>query len=61
MTTSGPMRQFLSGDAREIAPLLLGSVLTHTSAEGPVAVRITELEAYMGPVDSLHPDPGCLT
>jgi DNA-3-methyladenine glycosylase len=61
MTTSGPVRQFLSGDAREIAPLLLGAVLTHESDEGPVAVRITELEAYMGPVDSLHPDPGSHT
>jgi DNA-3-methyladenine glycosylase len=61
MTTSGPVRQFLSGDAREIAPLLLGAVLTHASEEGSVAVRITELEAYMGPVDSLHPDPGSHT
>jgi DNA-3-methyladenine glycosylase len=61
MTTSGPVRQFLSGDAREIAPLLLGAVLTHASDEGTVAVRITELEAYMGPIDSLHPDPGSHT
>jgi DNA-3-methyladenine glycosylase len=61
MTSSGPVRQFLSGDAREIAPLLLGAVLTHDSGEGSVAVRITELEAYMGPVDSLHPDPGSHT
>ncbi|MFJ5697608.1 DNA-3-methyladenine glycosylase [Arthrobacter sp. NPDC093139] len=61
MTTSGPLRQFLSGDAREIAPLLLGAVLTYTSVQGAVAVRITELEAYMGPVDSLHPDPGSHT
>jgi DNA-3-methyladenine glycosylase len=55
------VREFLSGDAREIAPLLLGSVLTHHSPEGSVSVRITELEAYMGPGDSLHPDPGSHT
>lgn len=55
------VRDFLSGDARRIAPLLLGSVLRHTSHEGTVAIRITELEAYMGPGDSLHPDPGSHT
>ncbi|MCC2661881.1 MAG: 3-methyladenine glycosylase [Arthrobacter sp.] len=55
------VREFLTGDARKVAPLLLGSVLTHHSADGPVSVRITELEAYMGPGDSLHPDPGSHT
>ncbi|MDP9999787.1 MULTISPECIES: DNA-3-methyladenine glycosylase [Pseudarthrobacter] len=55
------LREFLSGDARRIAPLLLGSVLRHSSHEGTVAIRITELEAYMGPGDSLHPDPGSHT
>jgi DNA-3-methyladenine glycosylase len=64
--SSSPMapeqiRELLSGDARRIAPQLLGSVLTHHSHEGTVAVRITELEAYMGPGDSLHPDPGSHT
>ena len=48
-------------DAREIAPLLLGAVLTTPARHGSVAVRITELEAYMGPRDSLHPDPGSHT
>ncbi|MBE4716848.1 DNA-3-methyladenine glycosylase [Pseudarthrobacter sp. AB1] len=55
------LRELLSGDARRIAPLLLGSVLTHRSHEGTVAVRITEVEAYMGPGDSSHPDPGSHT
>ncbi|GAA1760381.1 DNA-3-methyladenine glycosylase [Pseudarthrobacter sulfonivorans] len=55
------LRDLLSGDARKIAPLLLGSVLSHNSHEGTVAVRITEVEAYMGPGDSLHPDPGSHT
>ena len=62
-TPTGPerLRELLSGDARRIAPQLLGSVLSHNSHEGTVAVRITELEAYMGPGDSLHPDPGSHT
>ncbi|MDQ5860977.1 MAG: DNA-3-methyladenine glycosylase [Actinomycetota bacterium] len=55
------LRELLSGDARRVAPQLLGSVLTHHSHEGTVAVRITELEAYMGPGDSAHPDPGSHT
>lgn len=55
------LRELLSGDARRIAPKLLGSVLSHNSHEGTVAVRITEVEAYMGPGDSLHPDPGSHT
>ncbi|MET3142061.1 MULTISPECIES: DNA-3-methyladenine glycosylase [unclassified Arthrobacter] len=55
------LRELLSGDARGVAPQLLGSVLTHHSHEGTVAVRITEVEAYMGPGDSSHPDPGSHT
>jgi DNA-3-methyladenine glycosylase len=56
-----PLREFLSADARELAPLLLGAVLTHDSREGRVSVRLTEVEAYLGPEDSLHPDPGSHT
>ncbi|MGY4543525.1 DNA-3-methyladenine glycosylase [Arthrobacter sp. UYNi723] len=55
------LRELLSGDARRVAPRLLGSVLTHHSHEGTVAVRITEVEAYMGPGDSSDPDPGSHT
>ncbi len=44
-----------------MAPLLLGAVLTHEGNDGPVSVRITEVEAYLGPHDSLHPDPGSHT
>ncbi|PTT61623.1 DNA-3-methyladenine glycosylase [Arthrobacter sp. HMWF013] len=60
---AGPeaLRELLSGDARRVAPQLLGAVLSHNSHEGTVAVRITEVEAYMGPGDSLHPDPGSHT
>ncbi|QDW29400.1 DNA-3-methyladenine glycosylase [Arthrobacter sp. KBS0702] len=59
--TPEALRGLLSGDARTVAPLLLGAVLTHESHGGPVAVRITEVEAYLGPEDSLHPDPGSHT
>jgi DNA-3-methyladenine glycosylase len=55
------VRQVLSGDARNVAPLLLGAVLTYDSPDGAVAVRITEVEAYLGPYDSAHPDPGSHT
>ncbi|MHC6231332.1 DNA-3-methyladenine glycosylase [Arthrobacter sp. MMS24-T111] len=60
-STTGPLRDFLSGDARELAPLLLGAVLTRESRDGTVSVRLTEVEAYLGPEDSLHPDPGSHT
>ncbi len=55
------LRDLLGADARELAPLLLGAVLTHEGSAGPVSVRITELEAYLGPHDSAHPDPGSHT
>jgi DNA-3-methyladenine glycosylase len=59
--TAEDLRGLLSADPRTVAPLLLGAVLTHQSHSGPVAVRITEVEAYLGPEDSLHPDPGSHT
>ena len=59
MTSS--VRELLSADARHVAPLLLGAVLTHEGRGGSVSVRITEVEAYLGPHDSLHPDPGSHT
>ena len=55
------VRELLSLDARQVAPLLLGAVLTHEGSGGLVSVRITEVEAYLGPHDSLHPDPGSHT
>jgi DNA-3-methyladenine glycosylase len=42
----------LSGPVAQVAPTLLGAVLRHTDSEiGPVAVRITEVEAYDGAED----------
>jgi DNA-3-methyladenine glycosylase len=41
------LREALAGPVLEVAPRLLGAVLTH----GEVAVRITEVEAYDGPND----------
>ena len=55
------VRELLSLDARQVAPLLLGAVLTHVGSGGLVSVRITEVEAYLGPHDSPHPDPGSHT
>jgi DNA-3-methyladenine glycosylase len=47
-----PVRRALLADpVLEVAPKLLGMVLRATSAEGTVAVRLTEVEAYDGPND----------
>jgi len=59
--TAASLREVLSADARHVAPLILGAVLTHDGREGSVSVRITEVEAYLGPHDSRHPDPGSHT
>ncbi|MCZ2404315.1 DNA-3-methyladenine glycosylase [Paenarthrobacter sp. Z7-10] len=40
------------------APRLLGAVVRHSTPAGTVAVRLTEVEAYLGPEDSAAPDPG---
>lgn len=58
---AGSLRELLSADARHVAPLILGAVLTHNGRDGSVSIRITEVEAYLGPHDSLHPDPGSHT
>lgn len=42
------LRARLGGSAEDVAPLLLGAVLEHRSADGVVAVRLTEVEAYAG-------------
>ncbi|WP_349904565.1 DNA-3-methyladenine glycosylase [Parafrigoribacterium humi] len=44
-------RDLLRAPAYEVAPLLLGSVLSVTSEEGTVSLRITEIEAYHGSAD----------
>lgn len=41
----------LSRPALEVAPLLLGAVLWHGRGADAVGVRLTEVEAYMGPDD----------
>ncbi|WP_115789859.1 DNA-3-methyladenine glycosylase [Arthrobacter silvisoli] len=55
------IREMLSADPREVAPWMLGAVLSHRSGQGTVSVRLTEVEAYLGPHDSHHPDPGSHT
>ncbi|OLT35717.1 3-methyladenine DNA glycosylase [Actinomadura sp. CNU-125] len=44
-------RDFFGGPVDEIAPALLGRVLRHRAPGGDVAVRLTEVEAYAGPLD----------
>jgi DNA-3-methyladenine glycosylase len=44
-------REFFAGPALEVAPRLLGCVLEHETAEGLVAVMLTEVEAYEGLAD----------
>ena len=44
-------RDFFDRPADEVAPALLGCVLEHETAEGLVAVELTEVEAYAGETD----------
>ena len=44
-------RSVFEAPATEVAPLLLGAVISKTTDEGTVAVRLTEVEAYLGEVD----------
>ena len=44
-------RDFFDRPSDEVAPALLGCVLEHETAEGLVAVRLTEVEAYAGETD----------
>ncbi|MHA7305815.1 DNA-3-methyladenine glycosylase [Arthrobacter sp. TMN-49] len=50
--------KLLQNPATEVGPYLLGALVRHDSPEGPVVVRLTEVEAYQGPADSPDPDPG---
>ncbi|QEO13261.1 DNA-3-methyladenine glycosylase [Agromyces intestinalis] len=49
-----PDRAFFAVDPVVLAPRLLGAVLAHETADGTVAVRLVEVEAYRG----LGEDPG---
>lgn len=42
----------LAGPVLEVAPRLLGAVLSHTTTDGTVAVRLTEVEAYAADEDA---------
>ncbi|HEX3964630.1 MAG TPA: DNA-3-methyladenine glycosylase [Trebonia sp.] len=44
-------RDFFNRPAEQVAPELLGRVLEHETADGLVAVEITEVEAYAGESD----------
>jgi DNA-3-methyladenine glycosylase len=44
-------REFFDRPSTAVAPDLLGCVLWHDSADGLVAVRLAEVEAYQGPAD----------
>ena len=44
-------REFFDRPSQEVAPDLLGCVLEHETAEGLVAVELTEVEAYAGETD----------
>ncbi|MEA9986891.1 DNA-3-methyladenine glycosylase [Subtercola sp. RTI3] len=52
--TSIPDPDLFLRPAVEVAPLLLGALLSRTSAEGTTTLRITEVEAYLG----VGADPG---
>src|SRR5580658_1597187 len=44
-------REFFDRSALEVAPALLGCVLEHSTADGVVAVSLSEVEAYMAADD----------
>jgi DNA-3-methyladenine glycosylase len=44
-------RAFFDRKAEEVAPDLLGRELVHSTPDGVVSVRLTEVEAYAGPLD----------
>jgi DNA-3-methyladenine glycosylase len=46
-------RAFFEASPKWVAPRLLGKLLVHRTSSGPVAGRIVEAEAYLGP----HNDP----
>jgi DNA-3-methyladenine glycosylase len=50
-------RRFFAEPPETVAPLLLGKLLAHRTAEGWLAGRIVEVEAYLGPHITETPDP----
>jgi len=44
-------RTLFDAPSVEVAPLLLGALLSHSTANGTVTVRLTEVEAYLGEAD----------
>ncbi|MFD4728877.1 DNA-3-methyladenine glycosylase [Streptomyces seoulensis] len=44
-------REFLDRPVLEVAPDLLGRLVVRTTPDGPIALRLTEVEAYDGPND----------
>ncbi|MER5221375.1 DNA-3-methyladenine glycosylase [Streptomyces flaveus] len=44
-------REFFDRPVLDVAPDLLGRILVRTTPDGPIALRLTEVEAYDGPND----------
>lgn len=44
-------REFFDRPVQEVAPDLLGRILVRTTPDGPIELRLTEVEAYDGPND----------
>jgi DNA-3-methyladenine glycosylase len=53
-------RSFLENAAEHVAPRLLGKLLVRHTKAGPIAGRIVEVEAYLGPHND-PPDPAAHT
>ncbi|OIJ84733.1 3-methyladenine DNA glycosylase [Streptomyces colonosanans] len=45
------VRKFFDRPVLEVAPDLLGRLLVRITPDGPIALRLTEVEAYDGPND----------
>ena len=52
MAGSPDLASVLAGPVVEVAPRLLGAELRHTTPEGTVSLRLTEVEAYDGANDA---------
>nr|WP_240799461.1 DNA-3-methyladenine glycosylase [Streptomyces sp. A0958] len=44
-------RDFFDRPVLEVAPDLLGRTLVRSTPDGPIALRLTEVEAYAGEID----------